>query len=149
MQLHQFHELAQSFADGFRADAIVLACAKRVRHKPLNDKDLTALKQAEELLSQAIKGYHWLDKPFLDDTVHECAKSFSQAIQAFCGVYINTSKEKILPHFVEYLQGLKETATQLRNGNVIPEEEIQALRLFFFFISFSEMIKTDEILNPS
>lgn len=138
---YRFSDLTESLKNGFLADEIVLTLARAERGDLPGAHERKLLAQAVTLLTVAEEGSRWLDNPKLTGDSKTAATFFGRAVKALPNVY--TSEV-----FLQRITELKETASQLSEGQGLPPvERIRFLRTFFFNAARSELDRTEELLD--
>jgi hypothetical protein len=137
---YRFSDLAESLKNGFLVDDIVLALARAERGEVLGERERTLLGQAATLLEKAEAGYHWLEDPKLTTETRSTASFFGQAVSAMPKVYTPEV-------FLQSIQEMKETASELSSGTSRPTvDKVRLLRTFFFNAAQSELDRTEQLL---
>ncbi len=135
-----FGELAQSLKNGFFADSIVLELARVARDKSVGAEQAALFEKGASVLQMAAEGSRWLDNPKMSEKVGACASFFGQAVEAMAFVVTPEA-------FTKEVEKLASTARELSLGRIPSEEEIKALRVFFFNAGRSEIEKTEYLMN--
>jgi hypothetical protein len=135
-----FGELAQSLKNGFFSDSVVLELAKVSRDRLVNDQQRATFESAADILQCAVEGSRWLEDPKMSESASRCASFFGQAVEAMSIVVTPEAFDK------EVLK-LAGTARQLSKGQVPADEDMKALRTFFFNAGRRELNKTEYLMN--
>jgi hypothetical protein len=136
-----FSEVSKSLRDGFFADNVVLALARVKRDSAVTEDQKELFGRAYKLLSDAIAGYEWIDKPTFTAESANHASLFGQVVRALT---ISSAPAD----FVAYLGDVRGTAERLANGRVPKASEINKLRRFFANHSRAEMEHSDQLFAP-
>ena len=129
-----FDELTKSFADGFFADAVILALAKAGRSGRVDAADQPVMAEV------VLKGYGWIDNPRMNEETATNASFFQQAVRAT--VPVGTTGR-----FLQQIEQLKTTADALARTRAAEPKRLSELRKFFVNHSTMEMERTESLFG--
>lgn len=130
----------RAFAEGSLADRVVLSLAKFSAGRELSSQDRVALEAAKNFLQSAKLGYGWLDRPEITNESSHLVCSFETAARSWDSTEPPT-------HFVEELDGMLETVSQLLEGKRPQEGSISSARRFFGRVLRSANEQMDELIS--
>lgn len=79
--------LLKSLADGFFADAVILALAKASSRGHVDPADQPLFNEVEAFLDRVLGGYRWFDNPTVNEESANNASFFGQAVRAVVSVH--------------------------------------------------------------
>jgi uncharacterized protein with HEPN domain len=135
--------LTKSLAFGFFADKAVLAVARYQRLGTLGENDKKVLERVAQYFKEVLEGYHWLSNPKVSKESIRAAAAFSEAVNAFAVIRIQSPKKR----FEDYIKDLLKTAEQILSPKSVDKEKTKELRKFFFVSGRSALIETDCLLE--
>jgi hypothetical protein len=135
-----FDELTKSFADGFFADAVILALAKAGRSGRVDAADQPVMAEVVSFLENVLKGYGWIDNPRMNEETATNASFFQQAVRATVPVGTTGS-------FLQQIEQLKTTADALAGTRAAEPKRLSELRKFFVNHSTMEMERTESLFG--
>lgn len=135
-----FSDLTKSLKHGFFADRVVLELARVSKDLQVTEEQTQVFAKAADMLELAQKGHSWLDDPKISEKSSSYVTSYSQAVDAMSITVTSGS-------FMAAIQNLLQIAKDLAAKQMPNENEILALRTFFFNASRSELERTEELFG--
>lgn len=135
-----FDELTKSFADGFFADAVILALARAQRSGQVDTADQPVMAEVVSFLENVLKGYGWIDNPRVNEETATNASFFQQAVRA-------AVPSGAAGGFLQQIEQLKKTADDLARTRSADPLRMSELRRFFVNHSTVEMERTESLFG--